>query len=81
MPSVILWKGHRDADKVVVFCAATKHVGEGSITLMSWSRVLACAVGVRLAKVTAIGPTIVRIVVSMSGPGGHGAVLVVAAVV
>ena len=69
-PSVVLWEGHRDADKVVMFGAATKHVSEGSIMSISWSRVLPCAAGVGLVKVTAMGPTIVQIVVFASGSGG-----------
>ena len=73
-PSVVLWKGNRDTDKVVMFCAATKHVSEGSITLMSLSRVLVGAAGVGVVKVTAVGPTIVQVVVFASISAGHGAV-------
>ena len=80
-PLIVLCKGHRDTYTVVVFGANTKHVCEGSITLMSWSRVLAYAAGVGLVKVTAVGPTIVQIIVFASSLGGHRAVLVVAAVV
>ena len=42
-----------------------KHVGEGSITLMSWSRVLGCAAGVGLVKVI-IEEQAVRLVQSRS---------------
>ena len=40
-----------------------------------------CCYSVGWVKVAAMGPTVVQIVVSASGPGDHGPALVVAAIV
>ena len=64
-----------------MFGAAPKHVGKGSIMLMSWSTVLAGAAGAGVVKVTVMGPTIVQSVVSACGFRGHGPALVVVGIV
>lgn len=64
-----------------MFCAAAKHVAEGGITSMAWIWVLTGAASVGGVKVTAIGPTVVQIVVVASSPGRHGSTLVVLAIV
>jgi len=54
-----------------MFCTATLHVAEGCIASVSGIRVLAGAAGVGQVQVTAMGPTVDRIVVAASGSWGH----------
>ena len=82
MPSLVLWEGCREADKVMVLSTTTEHIAEGSFNAMTRGRIFACATGMVIGDVAAVDPAVVRVVVLFAGgPDDLAVTFVVAAVV
>ena len=67
--SGVLRERRRNADKLKVLGAAAHHVGDGSITLVSWGRVFAGDAGMVDVDVASVRPAIVGVVVTSCGSG------------